>query len=46
VDAQMRQDEAEHAEMAVAAGAAILPQVAKKTMGLTSSMMTRIAFWV
>ena len=46
VVAQMRQDEAEHAEMAVAAGAAILPQVAKKTMGLTSSMMTRIAFWV
>ncbi|MFT5111166.1 MAG: ubiquinone biosynthesis monooxygenase Coq7 [Parasphingorhabdus sp.] len=40
---QMSHDEAEHATMAVTAGAAELPEPIKKIMGLASKIMTRTA---
>ncbi len=46
VVAQMRDDEAEHAKMAVGAGAASLPTPVKKLMQGVSSIMTRTAYWI
>jgi ubiquinone biosynthesis monooxygenase Coq7 len=46
VVSQMQQDEAEHAQMAVDAGAAELPVVIKKAMTMASKLMTRTAFWI
>ncbi len=43
---QMRDDEAEHAEMAVAAGAAPLPTPLQGAMRLVSRVMTRTAYWL
>lgn len=43
---QMRADEAEHAEMAVDAGAAPLPESVRQAMKLVSGFMTRTAYWV
>lgn len=41
---QMREDEAHHATVALEAGGARLPVPVKKLMGLTSKMMTKLAF--
>ena len=46
VVSKMRQDEAAHAEMAVAAGAAALPRPVKSLMKAVSSVMTRTAYWL
>ena len=43
---KMRADEAQHASVAIKAGAAPLPGPVKKLMGLVSKIMTRTAFWV
>ncbi|MEW6353757.1 MAG: 2-polyprenyl-3-methyl-6-methoxy-1,4-benzoquinone monooxygenase [Pseudomonadota bacterium] len=43
---QMRRDEANHATVAIEAGAAELPQPVKTLMNLTSKIMTRTAYWV
>lgn len=43
---QMKQDEIQHAEQAMAAGAAELPQSAKWLMKCASKVMTKTAYWV
>ncbi len=43
---QMRDEEAEHGENAVEAGAAELPGPVKTLMRLTAKVMTRTAYWV
>ncbi len=43
---QMKQDEAEHAEMAIDAGAAQLPAPIKSLMKAASRIMTRTAYWL
>ncbi|HWQ94237.1 MAG TPA: 2-polyprenyl-3-methyl-6-methoxy-1,4-benzoquinone monooxygenase [Gammaproteobacteria bacterium] len=43
---QMRKDEAQHATVAIEAGAAELPEMVKKAMTLTSIVMTRSAYWL
>ncbi|MGM0594164.1 MAG: 2-polyprenyl-3-methyl-6-methoxy-1,4-benzoquinone monooxygenase, partial [Pseudomonadota bacterium] len=43
---QMHEDEARHADMAQAAGAAPYPTPIKKLMQLTSKVMTKTAYWV
>ena len=43
---QMRSDEARHADMAVNAGAAALPQPVKSLMRVASGVMTRTAYWI
>lgn len=43
---QMKQDESEHAKMAVDAGAAMLPAPVKSLMKLASRVMTRTAYWL
>lgn len=43
---QMRTDELQHATTALEAGGAELPEVVKRLMGITSSVMTRTAYWV
>lgn len=43
---QMKEDEAQHATVALQAGGAELPVPVKKLMGLTSKIMTRTAYWV
>jgi ubiquinone biosynthesis monooxygenase Coq7 len=42
--AQMRQDEGQHATLALQSGGAILPEPIKKVMGLVSKVMTGTAF--
>ncbi len=44
--AQMKIDEAHHADVAMAAGAQELPQSVKRLMTLMSKVMTRTAFWI
>lgn len=46
VVAQMKQDEGQHAEAAVEAGAAELPQPVKGLMKLASQAMTSTAYWI
>ncbi len=43
---QMRQDEAQHATVAIEAGGVELPEMVKKAMALTSTVMTRSAYWL
>lgn len=43
---QMAEDEQEHAEMAIASGAASLPQPAKKAMKMVSKIMTVVAYYI
>lgn len=43
---QMKEDEAQHATVALHAGGAELPGPVKTFMGLTSKVMTRAAYWV
>lgn len=43
---QMCKDEAQHATVAIEAGAAELPEMVKKAMALTSTVMTRSAYWL
>lgn len=43
---QMRDDEAEHADMAVAAGAADLPVIIKRLMRLNAKIMTATAYYI
>lgn len=43
---QMRADEAQHATVAIEAGAAPLPGPIKQLMGVVSKVMTRTAYWV
>lgn len=43
---QMRDEEAEHGENAVAAGAAPLPLPVRALMRFTAKLMTRTAYWV
>lgn len=43
---KMRDEEAEHGESAVAAGAAELPGPVKQLMRITARVMTRTAYWV
>lgn len=43
---QMRKDEAQHATVAIEAGAAELPEMVKRAMALTSAVMTRSAYWL
>ncbi len=43
---KMRADEAQHASVAIKAGAAPLPGPVKKMMGIMSKVMTHTAFWV
>lgn len=43
---QMRQDESQHATVALEAGGTELPYPVKKLMTLTSKIMTRTAYWV
>ncbi|NNL55138.1 MAG: 2-polyprenyl-3-methyl-6-methoxy-1,4-benzoquinone monooxygenase [Woeseia sp.] len=43
---QMRDEEQQHGENAVAAGAAQLPTPVKRLMQLTAGIMTRTAYWV
>lgn len=43
---QMKEDESQHATVALEAGGAELPYPVKKLMGLASKVMTRTAFWV
>jgi len=43
---QMRDEEAEHGQKALAAGAADLPRPLKRLMRLTAKVMTRTAYWV
>lgn len=44
--AQMKEDEAHHATVALGAGGAPLPAPIKAFMGLTSRVMTRTAYWL
>ena len=44
--AQMKEDEAKHAEEAVDAGAAELPPPVKALMKVASGIMTRTAYWI
>ena len=46
VVAQMQEDEARHAETAIAHGAAELPVPIQRLMALMSKAMTRTAYWV
>ena len=46
VVAQMQEDEARHAETAIAHGAAELPVPIQRLMTLMSKVMTRTAYWV
>ena len=43
---QMRDEEAEHGQKAIAAGAAELPRPVKRLMRMTAKVMTRTAYWV
>ncbi|MDH5572463.1 MAG: 2-polyprenyl-3-methyl-6-methoxy-1,4-benzoquinone monooxygenase [Gammaproteobacteria bacterium] len=43
---QMKEDEMNHATIALNAGGVPLPTAVKKLMGLTSKIMTRTAFWL
>ena len=43
---QMRQDEGQHATQAMNSGGAMLPEPIQKLMGLTSKIMTKIAFHI
>ncbi len=43
---QMRDEEAEHGQNAIDAGAADLPAPVKRLMRLTAKVMTRTAYWV
>jgi len=43
---QMKEDEAQHATVALHAGGAELPGPVKTFMGLTSKIMTRAAYWL
>lgn len=43
---QMRDEEAEHGQKAIEAGAAELPGPVKRLMRLTAKVMTRTAYWV
>ncbi|MBL1275567.1 MAG: 2-polyprenyl-3-methyl-6-methoxy-1,4-benzoquinone monooxygenase [Ectothiorhodospiraceae bacterium] len=43
---QMKEDESQHATVALEAGGAELPYPLKKIMGFTSKVMTRTAFWI
>ena len=43
---QMKEDEAEHAQMAEQAGAAQLPTIIKKIMGLTAQLMTKTSYYI
>jgi ubiquinone biosynthesis monooxygenase Coq7 len=42
---QMRQDEAQHRDMAQAAGAAVLPKMIKQLMQMSSSIMIKVAYY-
>jgi ubiquinone biosynthesis monooxygenase Coq7 len=42
----MHEEEAEHGENAVEAGAAELPPPIKRLMRLTAKVMTRTAYWL
>ncbi len=44
--AQMKEDEAHHATVALHAGGSPLPEPVKKVMQLTSKIMTRTAYWL
>lgn len=44
--AQMQQDEAEHRDEAIQAGAAVLPFFVKKLMQVASKVMVKTAYWV
>lgn len=44
--AQMKQDESQHAEQALNAGAAELPPSAKRLMKCAAKVMTKTAYWV
>lgn len=44
--AQMAQDETHHAETAIKAGAAELPELVKKLMRLSAKVMTTTAYWI
>jgi len=44
--AQMKEDEAEHAHMALTRGGAELPSPAKKIMSTASRLMTRTTYWI
>lgn len=44
--AQMRDEEAEHAKLAHAIGAAELPEPVKYSMSFVSTLMTTVAYWV
>lgn len=46
VVAQMQEDEARHAETAMAHGAQVLPAPARMAMQLASKVMTKTAYWV
>ena len=46
VVAQMKEDEAKHAEEAIDAGAAELPLPVKSLMKIASGVMTRAAYWI
>lgn len=43
---QMKEDEAYHATTAVNAGGAELPEPVKRLMGLSSKVMTTVAYWI
>ncbi len=43
---KMRDEEAEHGENAIEAGAAELPEPVKRLMEMTAKVMTRTAYWV
>ena len=42
----MQRDETGHADAALARGAVELPQLVRKGMGMTSKLMTRVAYWI
>lgn len=46
VVAQMQQDENQHAEQAVVAGAVELPPAVKRLMKLAAKVMTKTAYWI
>ena len=43
---QMQQDESQHAEQAIAAGAAELPPTVKQLMKFSAKVMTKTAYWI
>ncbi len=43
---QMQQDESQHAEQAIAAGAAELPPAVKRLMKFAAKVMTKTAYWI